>query len=350
MTDATALIDGRITQIFVAKNSFVRKGDVIMTLMNDQIPIKIQQANSNIQRAEASYSQSLSNVQRAEAALANATNVYNRQQRLMARNATSQEKLEAAQAEYMAAQEGVKAAKAESDSARLAIEIAENERQQYTVQASRQDVISPIDGNVLLIYKREGAYVQGGTPLALIGNFDTLFFSTTLENADTRYLKVGEVVKIDFNERSLLKAYDTEYSAGNLGKSEKITARIIEINPSLEQPAVMRRILWEVNNRAHILEPLTYNNVSIQAGIGHKCLAVPVSAMADSENNLVFVVNPDGTIEKRAVETGGYDGEYIEIIRGLNDGEIVVLESFEGLDDGVKVEVTIEEGETNGGK
>lgn len=350
MTDATALIDGRITQIFVAKNSFVRKGDVIMTLMNDQIPMKIQQANSNIQRAQATYSQSLSNVQRAEAALANATNVYNRQQRLMARNATSQEKLEASQVEYTAAQEAVKAAIAESESARAAIEIAENELNQYTVQESRQNVIAPIDGNVLLIYKREGAYVQGGTPLALIGNFDTLFFSTTLENADTHYLNVGELVEIDFKERSLSKAYDTEYSAGNLGKSEKITARIKEINPPPEQSAVMRRVLWEVNNRAHILEPLTYNNVSIQAGFGHKCLTVPLSAMSDSDNDTVYVVNAGGIIERRTVITGVDDGKYIEILSGLNAGEIVVVENFEGLEDGVKVEVTIEEGETDGRK
>ena len=74
------------------------------------------------------------------------------------------------------------------------------------VQQNRQDVISPIDGNVLLIYKREGAYVQGGTPLALIGDFDTLYFSTTLEDENATYLKPGDGVTMIFNERSLQKA------------------------------------------------------------------------------------------------------------------------------------------------
>ena len=306
----------------------------------------VKQANSNVQRAQSTYSQTLSNVQRAEAALTNATNVYNRQQRLMARNATSQEKLEASQAEYTAAMEAVKAATAESDSARTAIEIAKSELQQYEIQSTRQDVIAPIDGNILLIYKREGAYVQGGTPLALIGNFDTLLFTTTLENADTKYLQIGGIVEIDFNERSFSKAYDTEYSAGNLGKSEKITARIKEINPPPNQSAVMRRVLWEVNNQSHMLEPLTYNNVSIQAGVGHNCLTVPLSAMVDSAHDSVFVVSPEGIIERRTVTVGSDDGEFIEILSGLQLEEIVVVESFEGLEDGVKVEVTIE-GETN---
>ncbi|MBR2179719.1 MAG: hypothetical protein IJ862_04915, partial [Selenomonadaceae bacterium] len=39
MTDAVALTEGRITQIMVAKNNYVHKGDVIMTLINDQIPL-----------------------------------------------------------------------------------------------------------------------------------------------------------------------------------------------------------------------------------------------------------------------------------------------------------------------
>ena len=335
MTDATALIDGRITQIFVTKNDFVHKGDVIMTLVNDQIPMQIQQSNSNIQRAEATYSQTLSNIQRAEAALMNAMNVYNRQQRLMKRNATSREKLEAAE-------------EAESESAKAAIEIANAERQQYTIQASRQEVVAPIDGNVLLIYKREGAYVQGGTPLVLIGDFEKLFFSTTLENINANYLEVGDNVTLEFNEKSLQKAYDTEYASGNLGKSERIIATIKEITPPMNENATIRRILWEVDNRARILEPMTYNDIKIQTNSGHNCLTVPLSAMADSENNLVFVVNNENKIEKREVKCGANDGKNIEVLSGLKENEVVVLESFEGLEDGLKVEINFEEGANNG--
>ena len=280
--------------------------------------------------------------------MTNATNVYNRQQRLMARNATSQEKLEAAAVEYMAAQEAVRAAQAESESARVAIEIANSERQQYIIQESRKNVVAPIDGNVLLIYKREGAYVQGGTPLILIGDFEKLFFSTTLENVNANSLKVGDSVTLEFNERSLQKAYDTEYASSNLGKSEKITATIKEITPPMNENATIRRALWEIDNRARILEPMTYNNIKIQTNSGHRCLTVPLSAMADSENNLVFVVNGENKIEKREVKCGANDGKYIEILSCLKENEVVVVESFKGLEDGLKVEINFEEGAVNG--
>lgn len=122
-------------------------------------------------------------------------------------------------------------------------------------------------------------------------------------------------------------------------------ARIKEITPPMTQNAVMRRVLWEIKNNAHLLEPMTYNNIKMHANRGNNCLTVPLSAMADAERDTVFVVKPDGIVEKRTVETGADDGKYIEVASGLKDGEIVILDSFDGLADGVKVEITLEEGE-----
>ena len=70
--------------------------------------------------------------------------------------------------------------------------------------------------------------------------------------------------------------------------------------------------------------------------------------MADSENNLVFVVNGENKIEKREVKCGANDGKYIEILSGLKENEVVVVESFEGLEEGLKVEINFEEGAVNG--
>ena len=98
MADATALVDGRIVEMFVTKNSAVHKGDVLMRLENDQIPLQIQQSSANVRRVEA--------------ALAQATNSYHRQERLMAKEATSKEKYEEAEAQYKAAQEALAEAEA----------------------------------------------------------------------------------------------------------------------------------------------------------------------------------------------------------------------------------------------
>ena len=81
MADAIALTDGRITNWLVEKNAPVHKGDILVSLINEQIPLKIQQSSSTVSRAEAQ--------------LAQAYSAYQRQGRLMKKQATSQEKYEA---------------------------------------------------------------------------------------------------------------------------------------------------------------------------------------------------------------------------------------------------------------
>ena len=319
MADAVALIDGRIIEWYVKKNSAVQKGDTLLRLENDQVLLQIQQATANVRRAEA--------------ALAQAFNSYRRQELLLKDNATSKEKYDAAKAQYEAAEETL-------------VE-AEAQREMYYVQEARQRVTSPVDGKVLLIYQREGSYVQGGVPLALIGDFDRLLFSTTMNNKHAQYLFVGERVTLKIPAQAMKKAFDTEYAPGNKGNEETIVAVVREITPPISEPAGIRRVICEIDNRAGVLEPLTYNKVSVQAERSAECLSVPISAMTDSSRTEVFMVRPDGTIERREVETGTNDGTYIEIRSGLSEGDVVVVENFDGLENDMRVQVTIED-EKNG--
>ncbi len=315
MADAVALIDGRIIEWYVKKNSAVQKGDTLLRLENDQVLLQIQQAAANVRRAEA--------------ALAQAFNTYRRQELLLADNATSKEKYDAAKAQYEAAQETLVEAEAQRD--------------MYYVQEARQRVTSPVDGKVLLIYHREGSYVQGGVPLALVGDFDRLLFSTTLNDKHARYLFVGEKVTLKIPSQAMKKAFDTEYAPGNKGNNETIVAVVKEITPPISEPAGIRRVICEIDNRAGVLEPLTYNKVSVRAERSAECLSVPLSAMTDASRSEVFMVRSDGTIERRDVETGTNDGTYIEIRSGLAEGDVVVVENFDGLENDMRVQVTIED-------
>ncbi len=90
ITDVVALIDGRITQEFVQKNSQVQAGDPIINLSNETIALKIKQADSDILEAEA--------------LLARARNNYGRYERLVARDAVPKERFEEAVAELKSAE------------------------------------------------------------------------------------------------------------------------------------------------------------------------------------------------------------------------------------------------------
>ena len=106
----------------------------------------------------------------------------------------------------------------------------------------------------------------------------------------------------------------------------------------------MRTVIFEVGNSTGLLEPQTYNNVEIKSLFTQKCLTVPISAMTDPSNSSVFVVN-DGVLEKRNITTGIDDGDYIEILSGLKEGETVITSGTAGLEDGMKANVILEVGE-----
>ena len=317
MSDAVALIDGRIESAFVEKNSGVRRGQVLFDLVNEEIPSKIQQAESSVAAAEARLLQ--------------AKNSFARYERLKEKNATSMEKYDEARMNYDAAEANLRGAIAARD--------------RLLVQDSRQQVLSPIDGEILILYKPVGSYVTAGTPVALVGNFSKLRLSLPVSDDAAKKMTVGEKFELKFTHHSLLKkAYDTEYGAGNKGKEQTFSVFVREILPNLNEPADMRKVVFEIDNTAGILEQQTYNGAELKREISHDALTVPVDAL-DENKNFVFVVNADETLERRAVQTGADDGKFVEILSGLKEGETVITSSTQGLEQGMKVSVTLSGGE-----
>lgn len=318
MADAVALIDGRVEKIFVSKNSNVERGQVLFTLLNEDIPLKIQQAESSIARAEAQ--------------LANAKNNYARYMRLMERDATSKEKFDEAEANYFASV--------------AALKEAQTVKEQLLVQSARQNVTAPINGEILIMYRQQGAYVTAGTPIALVGNFSRLFFSVPIDDKYARNISVGEKFELSFSNSQIMhKAYGTEYAAGNRGDEQVFFASVREITPSLNEPARLRKVVLEVDNRVGLLEQQTYTGAILKPDWSKKLLCIPLAAMIDSNRNAVFVITPNNTLERRKIKTGIDDGNYIEIISGLSEGETVVTSASEGLEDGMKVTVTLTGGD-----
>lgn len=318
-TDAVALIEGRITECLAPKGSFVHKGDVIFIIENEDIPLQIKEADAAVLKAEAELKRS--------------TNNFSRYRMLRENDATSAERYDEAETAYTAAVANLEAAKAR--------------KEKLLVQQSRREVTAPIDGTVLTLYRENGDYVASGTPLALVGDFGLLTFTIPLEDMYARRLALGDEARLLFRNKDLQKVYGTEYAAGNMGTNQEFIARLTKITPSLSEPAAMRSVTWQIDNSAKVLEPQTYGGVSLTALKGYSVLAVPLAAMTDNSRSAVFVLAADGTVSRRSVETGANDGEYISILSGLSEGEIVVTSGMEGLMEGMKAEIELSE--TNGG-
>ena len=189
MADAVAPTDGRIVSSVAAKGSIVRKGDTLMVIHNEELPLQIKEAESNILSAKAD--------------LRSKENQYNRYLYLKQNNAISAQQFDEAEAAYHAAQSNVQVAEARLGNLRI--------------QESRQNVIAPLDGQVLRLYRQPGAYVQSGTSLALVGDFRILYFATPVDDKMTGNVAQGMDAELIFSNRDFQKAYGTNYEKGNRG-------------------------------------------------------------------------------------------------------------------------------------
>lgn len=312
MADAVALVKGQVIEVKVKKNDRVSMGDVLFVLHMPELSARIKQADSNVFKAETE--------------LLRTRNTYNRYAKLREEDAVSAEKYDETESAYHAAQAGLEAAIAQRD--------------ELLVQQKEQQVLSPIDGEVIKLYHPTGTYISSGTPLALIGNFEQLHFYTSVDETEAGYLTVGQEAAISFSYEDFEKVYGTEYSVDNRGKEENIIAKVIEISPDLSEPAAIRKVLWQIDNRAGLLEPKTYGShgsVSLTFLESRRSLTVPMSAVLGSSESAVFVFRDDGTLERRRVRTGLNDGTYVEILSGLKEGETVVTSVPQGLNENMKV-------------
>ncbi|MGP1574855.1 efflux RND transporter periplasmic adaptor subunit [Selenomonas sp.] len=318
MADTVSLIDGRIASITVKRNDDVEAGEVVCRLVNGEYPLKIQEMDSNIMEAEAKLQQ--------------AKNDYERYQRLWNQEAASKEKLEAMYTTYQALITRVAALEAQ--------------KQQLLLQESYQQVTAPISGKVLLVYQAAGAFVKAGTPLVLVGNNGALRFSKTVKDYLARWYPVGQKVGVSILLEDFQKAYDTSYGVGNRGEKQDFTATVVSVEPPLTEPAEMRRVVWSVDNSSGILDMKTYKNVELRSFQEHRALTVPLAAVENplSEHPLVYVWNERQEIEMREVSVGVQDKEYIEILAGVSEGDVVITSGKEGLESGTKAAVQLEEG------
>lgn len=315
MTDVVARVDGMIQASFVERQQSVVAGQTLMQILNEDIPLKILQSESGIARAEAER-------KRAE-------NSWNRHRLLIEQNATSREKLDEAEAQFHAAE--------------ATIRELEAQKAQQELMMERQTITAPISGQVLMIYKQPGTYVQSGTPVMMIGDFSTLWYRTSLPDKEVNdLLPLTEVKDISFPRAEFTKAYGTDYGAGNRGKNEHFPARIVSVEPAIDIPAEMRTVLFAIDNSSGMLEPHTYTRMQLRSS-AKTALCIPLSALLGQDKKHVYVLDGDGRLKLREIRTGAEDEQYIEVLSGLREGEVVITSGEKGLYEGMAADVQIEE-------
>ena len=119
------------------------------------------------------------------------------------------------------------------------------------------------------------------------------------------------------------------------------TGTIVRLYPTMDPVTHTFNAEVRVNNEKRELRPGMYARVTVDFGARER-VVVPDAAVVRQQGSgqrSVFVLNADGTVTIKVVETGRHFGTRYEILSGLEAGEQVLTGGFATLKSGDKVEV-----------
>jgi membrane fusion protein (multidrug efflux system) len=116
------------------------------------------------------------------------------------------------------------------------------------------------------------------------------------------------------------------------------SARIVRIGPSLNEQTRALSVEAEVSNPNNELRPGMFARSQVVVNPNARVIMVPQKAVAYVAGiSKVFVIE-NAQVKERTVKTGAADGEMVEILEGVNDGEVVATSNLDRLQQGTLVQ------------
>lgn len=187
-------------------------------------------------------------------------------------------------------------------------------------QLAKMTITAPADGTISQVLARPGDLIGGGTSIAtLISDDRTVEARISEENFAG--IKPGQKGYVRF-----------------LGYGAYLfDATVAQILPTAD-PATQRYIVHlDVKIDRERLVPGITGEVSIVTAEREAKVLVPRRAVFD---NTVFVVQ-EGRVQERAIETGYTSLNIVEVLKGLQPGELVIVDSIDRFHDGQRVKARV---------
>lgn len=169
--------------------------------------------------------------------------------------------------------------------------------------------VSPVSGIVLEKSVLQGQRVMPGQPLYRIADLSDIWVEGNVFEQDIRFIHEGQRAHIE------VAAYPGEHLMGSVSF----------IHPVVNESSRTNRIRVTLPNRDLRLKPGMFATIFFDAVVGRGVVAVPREAViVTGERNLVFVRDEEGTLHPREVVLGPQAERMVQILAGLEPGEVIV--------------------------
>ena len=366
-------ISGEIIELNVQEGDSVRKGQVLARIYADVYSSQRDQAASQVAQSQATVANSAASLEALRAQLDQDKTVYNRNKELFDQKVISKAEFEQYETKYRSSQAQLNAALQNIRSLQAGVQGTRTQLTMANKNLGRATLVAPMSGVISMLNVKKGERVVG-----------------TAQMAGTEMMRVADMsaleVRVDVGENDIVKigigdSADVEVDAYN---NRKFKGIVTQIASSTKGGGLAAQATNDVTNyEVHIrLDPSSYTDLmdpskpkkfpfrpgmNASADIKTKrkdgVVAVPITSVAarvkgsdqnqdekkketnkDSDENtddqssvnddleeVIFIVKPDGKVEKKIVTTGIQDINYIEVLTGLTGNEEVVSAPYNAI-------------------
>jgi RND family efflux transporter MFP subunit len=307
--DVVPRIAGRIESIPVKMGDRVTRGQVIAKMDDRDVREQVSQADANLEVNKATVRTRESDLKSAEVTL-------QRQKTMLAAGLSSKQNFDDADARYSSALAQLDVAKAQASQTQARIE-------ELKVTLGNTNIVSPVDGFVGRRNLDAGAFAGTNSPVVSVVDISTVRLVANLVEKDFRR------VQPDLRGTVEVDAFPGEQFIGKV-------SRVAPVFDAATRTAVME---IEVPNPGYRLKPGMYARVSLTVDRQADALTVPRNAIVDLDAKRgVFVI--DQQIARfRPIRTGLQDGDRVQVLEGVAEGQRVVTTGAMAIKDGDRVQL-----------
>lgn len=326
---------GIIQSLPVNVGDYVRKGQVICALdQNDLLP-RLREAQAALNVAEAALKSTQADYERYKVEATGPDVPFlkrdmERARKMFTDGLIAQNARDDAEKNYEMAVNRQQSAVVNLGVARAAITKAEAQRDQAKAVVARAEedlrnatIVSPIDGVVLSRDREIGDAVSsilvmgsGATLIMTLGNLDEVYVKGKVDEADIGKIWDGQPARITVEPF----------------KDQKFWGKVTKISPmGVEKENVTTfEVRVSISNESRKLRALMTANAEIILEERKGVIAIPEGAIVYNKDRSTAVEVPDPTNEKGkrrvAVATGISNGSRTQILKGINEGQEVILQ------------------------
>lgn len=285
-----------VKQIIKEEGARIKEGDILALLDDTEIRISYEQAKIQLQQAKLTLQEEENN--------------YNRNIELKKTDLISEQDFQTSEINFR--------------KARLEYENKLENYKNLELQLNYTRIKSPVEGFVTERMIEMGSRVNPNQQVYTVEDFSPLLIKVYVPTADIVNLKTG-----------MTAAVSTDILKGMV-----FNGKIKLINPRIDVQSGTVKVTVEVFNPELQLKPGMFVEVKIMVSDKDDALVIPRKSIQFKDNKPYIFVFRKMQVFRREIETGITEGDVIEVLTGLDEGEAVVTVGIESLKDQMKVRVS----------